>query len=287
MDPDPARRRRRARARDVPGHHRRGPVRPGLRLAALRGIRRVPGSRARPRLYSGLGRAHHRRRGRADSAHRAGVRDHEARDVGNLQGLRLLHQRRRRRPRLLHPRRHLRRGRQAGQPGAQGLGPARRPGGDPRRREGDAVERPAPRCDGLSARTGSAEFAPAGRRHRRQSLPRERPVRAGQQSRDERSEPGSGEGDVRAPGAWRCLRAVHERDRARVRRGASGDVVLRAGRDPPGHVEGTRGGAVPAGGRSGGGIEASVRDRQGAGGEDGIRPSTSPTRSGRTGARSR
>ena len=43
-------------------------------------------------------------------------------------------------PRLLHPRRHLRRNRQAGQPGAQGLGPARCAGGDPRRREGDAVE---------------------------------------------------------------------------------------------------------------------------------------------------
>ena len=67
---------------------------------------------------------------------------------------------------------------------------------------------------GYPARPGSAQLPPARCGHRREPLSRQGAVRAVEQPGDERSEPGSGEGDVRPPGARGDLRAVHERDRA-------------------------------------------------------------------------
>ena len=223
--------------------------------------------------------------GRPDPAHRARVRDHQAGDVGDLQGVRLLHQRRGRGPRLLP----------SSTPSAarwtsratwcSRTGP---PLGAPVEIPEDA--KAAPSKDPLHVAMGYP-LAP--------DLPNSRlpdavidgnpyPVKGlfVQSSNPVMSDPnrGSGEGDVRPPGARGDLRAVHERDRAGERRGAAGDLVLRAGGDPPGHVEGAGGGAVPAGGRARGGGEAGPTrssrrwpKRWGSAG-------TSPTRNGRTGA---
>ncbi len=59
---------------------------------------------------------------------RARIRPDQAFDVRDLQGLGLLHERRRRGARLLHPQRPLWRGGQAGQPEPEGLGAAGRAG---------------------------------------------------------------------------------------------------------------------------------------------------------------
>ena len=162
--------------RDVPRHRGGGSVRPRLRQRALLRIRRLPRPPPRTGLYTGVGGAHHGSPRRDRQASCARVRHHEACDGRPVQGAGLLHQRYGREPRHLPARCPDRRGRQARQPQAERVGPARAAGGHTEGSEGPVREQAARARDGISAcpahrisdRARGAELPPARSGARRQ-----------------------------------------------------------------------------------------------------------------------